>query len=287
MQCCRLLLLNSGSYESSLRDGLSDYNIGFLGTSSPEEALHFIQDEVCGAVLWEIKQFSQKEIDFLQRILSLESKLPVIILAEEEPPQNLELFSLGIFALLKLPVNCVELLELVQSAFDIARHGDQIKIISATPSWIEVSIPAITTYIPRLSNWINKWMAGFSERDTQRLVFAFRELVQNAIEHGSHFCADKKVSIRYLIAKKFILFEIEDEGVGFNFGQIPHAAVGKRKNAAMEVMQYRKKIGMRPGGLGIASVQSIADELIYNQKGNKVTMVRYFPTDSKQEKDCK
>ncbi len=281
MQCCRLLLLDSKEYESSLKEGLLERNIEIIITSDEEEALHLIQEHSCLAMLWDAHTITKDTLEYIEILKAANSALPIILLADNDSSNiTLELFSLEVFAFLKKPANCVELLELIQSALDIAEQGDGLQILSATSSWIEVNIPAQTSYIPRLSNWVGKLLLGFSERDHQRLVYAFRELVQNAIEHGSQFCASKKVKIQYLLSKRFLCFQIEDEGNGFKMNQIPHAAIGYRsKNAAMEVMLYRKRLGMRPGGLGIVSVQSIADELIYNQKGNCVALIKYLPTE--------
>lgn len=277
MQCCRLLLLNVKDYERAIREGLLDREVELTIATSEEEALHLVQDGSYTALLWEIAKIDTEHIEFIKQIHTMAKEMPILILANQETAEvSYTLFSLGVFALLHTPVNPVELLELLQASLDIAVQGDKLQFISVSPSWIEIKIPAQTCYIPRLSNWISKWILGFSERDTQRLIFAFRELLQNAIEHGSGFCASKNVTMRYILSKRFVSFQIEDEGPGFNFSQIPHAAVGKRKNAAMDVMLYRKKIGMRPGGLGIASVQSIADELIYNQKGNSVMILKYL-----------
>lgn len=277
MQCCRLLLLNVKDYESAIREGLLDREVEFTIATSEEEALHLVQDGCYTALLWEIANITQEHIEFIQKIRKLAQEMPILMVAQQDTlDMSIELFALGVFSVLRKSSNPVELLELLQAALDIVAKKDGLQILSASPSWIEVRIPAQTCYIPRLSSWVSKWILGFSERDTQRLIFAFRELVQNAIEHGSHFCADKNVNIRYIISKKFISFQIDDEGPGFNLSEIPHAAVGKRRNSAMEVMMYRKKIGMRPGGLGIASIQSIADELIYNEKGNSVIIIKYL-----------
>jgi two-component system, OmpR family, response regulator len=41
-------------------------------------------------------------------------------------------------------------------------------------------------------------------------------------------------------------------------------------------VEYRSQNGMRPGGFGIMMVKQIADELMYNQHGNEVVMVKYL-----------
>ncbi len=41
-------------------------------------------------------------------------------------------------------------------------------------------------------------------------------------------------------------------------------------------MTYRDAKGLRPGGYGVLLVQKLVDELIYNEKGNEVLLVKYL-----------
>ena len=42
-------------------------------------------------------------------------------------------------------------------------------------------------------------------------------------------------------------------------------------------MEVRNEMGLRPGGFGILVSRNLADELIYNEKGNEVLLVKYLP----------
>jgi anti-sigma regulatory factor (Ser/Thr protein kinase) len=37
----------------------------------------------------------------------------------------------------------------------------------------------------------------------------------------------------------------------------------------------RSELGMRPGGFGILLVRHLVDELVYNERGNEVLLVKY------------
>ena len=41
-------------------------------------------------------------------------------------------------------------------------------------------------------------------------------------------------------------------------------------------MAYREAKGLRPGGYGVLLTQKLIDELIYDQKGNEVLLVKYL-----------
>ncbi len=278
MQCCRLLVIeDDSSFESSFKKNLLERNYHIVSVSSREEALKHISLSSYSTVLWQIASIQERELYFLREIKSLDEHIPVIVLSDTIDRKILiSLISMKIFACLNKEPDITELMEMIKAALETFSDGEEIKIASAKIDFMEFIIPARTNYIPRLSNYMGYFLFMFTHRDTQRLLYAFRELLQNAMEHGSSYCPSKKIIIRYLQTQKFLFFSIEDEGTGFNLSCLPHAAIGERKNSAMEVMQYRKQNGMRPGGLGIASAFSIADEILYNEKGNAVVMIKYF-----------
>ena len=54
-------------------------------------------------------------------------------------------------------------------------------------------------------------------------------------------------------------------------------AIGDPAGQAGEYDEIRQEKGMRPGGLGLMLVRGLADELIYNEVGNEVVLVKYLP----------
>lgn len=278
MQSCRLLVIeDDSSLEGSFKKNLLERNYQIVSASSKEEALKHISLSLYSTVLWQISNLDGNEVSFLKEIKTIDEHIPVIILCDSIDRKLLVHFiSMKTFAFMPKNPDHTELTEIIKAGLETFADGEEIKITSAKVDFMEIVIPARTNYIPRISNYLGHLFVMFSHRDMQRLLYAFRELLQNAMEHGSSYCPAKKVTIRYLQTQKFLLFSIEDEGSGFNISCLPHAAIGERKNSAMEVMQYRKQIGMRPGGLGIASAFSIADEILYNEKGNSVVMIKYF-----------
>jgi anti-sigma regulatory factor (Ser/Thr protein kinase) len=61
--------------------------------------------------------------------------------------------------------------------------------------------------------------------------------------------------------------------------EIPHASVANPPDDPLRHVVYREAQGMRPGGLGVLLTQKLIDELIYNQDGNDVILVKYIGID--------
>jgi len=123
------------------------------------------------------------------------------------------------------------------------------------------------------------------------LLMGLREMMINAVEHGNlnitydekttslnerNYLAllkerredpkykDKKIKIEYKLYPEKVLYKITDEGKGFD-----HESIRKIKSTALN-----KELSLH--GRGIKMTESVFDEVTFNQKGNSVTLLKYF-----------
>jgi anti-sigma regulatory factor (Ser/Thr protein kinase) len=105
---------------------------------------------------------------------------------------------------------------------------------------------------------------------------AVREMLLNAIEHGGHLDQAKQIRIDLLHSRRALTCFVKDPGVGFHLAKLEHAAVNNPEDDAVKHTLVRESVGMRPGGYGILLAKNFADELIYNEQGNEVVLVKYL-----------
>ena len=98
----------------------------------------------------------------------------------------------------------------------------------------------------------------------------------NAIEHGGRLDPSKYVYISYVRAKHMVQCIVKDPGEGFTLDEIPHAAIANPTDDPIHHVAYREAQGMRPGGFGLLLAKHLVDELLYNEKGNDVLLVKYL-----------
>ncbi len=104
------------------------------------------------------------------------------------------------------------------------------------------------------------------EYNAEMLVMGIDEMVANAIEHGNKFNLDKKVTVEIVLAGRYILATVEDEGEGFDWRE--------KVTVPMELS------GNRERGRGIPLAVLCCDSIVYNQKGNKVYIIKEQTPDS-------
>lgn len=113
-----------------------------------------------------------------------------------------------------------------------------------------------------------------SERD--HFFAAIREVLFNAIEHGGKLNPNELVHLDLIRTRFAVQFFVKDPGPGFHMSGIPHAAINNPPDDVVHHAHVRQEHGMRPGGFGILMAQTYADELIYNQAGNEVLLIKYL-----------
>ena len=73
-----------------------------------------------------------------------------------------------------------------------------------------------------------------------------------------------------------VLYRIADPGEGFDIDGVAHAAINNPEDRPLDHAIIREEMGLRPGGLGLAIIKSIVDELIYNEARNEVVFIKYL-----------
>lgn len=124
--------------------------------------------------------------------------------------------------------------------------------------------------------------SGLTETQSQQLSMAVREMGTNAIEWGHRKQIDRLVTVDYHIDAEKVTIEITDTGPGFNPTQIPHAA---QSEDPVSHMMVRETLGIREGGFGILMSRGLVDDLQFNEQGNQVRLIKYFPAINENASD--
>jgi len=151
-----------------------------------------------------------------------------------------------------------------------------IKVQSAGPEWTQLLLPPTLDARNAVMGYVRCEISDLGGDLSEQLALAVDELLRNAIEHGCHGGAPCSVQFSYLRTARMIQFQIKDTGPGFSMDNVAHAAINNPPEEPLRHAHYRTEKGMRPGGFGIMLVKQIADELIYNEAGNEVVLVKYL-----------
>jgi CheY-like chemotaxis protein/anti-sigma regulatory factor (Ser/Thr protein kinase) len=141
---------------------------------------------------------------------------------------------------------------------------------------VHFRLPSDVRYLEELNGLLASLFlfTPLSPVQIRQLMSVVRELGVNAIEWGHRRQADRPVTVTYHIDRAKVSIVIRDSGPGFNPHALPHAASPDDPLAHLPV---REALGLREGGFGILMARTMVDELQYNETGNEVRLVKYFP----------
>jgi|GEM_PF-3545123 len=147
----------------------------------------------------------------------------------------------------------------------------------------------------RLTRNVAKYLPA---REGTLLRVALREIIINAIEHGNldisfedktkaimenryiHFiaerqkdpvCRNRRVTIEYEVSPEKVVYRICDEGEGFDYQSI----------LKTDIEQLNES--MVAHGRGLRLSQEFFDTITFNEFGNEVSLIRYFPVDGEKK----
>ncbi|MCY2975806.1 MAG: ATP-binding protein [Planctomycetota bacterium] len=124
----------------------------------------------------------------------------------------------------------------------------------AIPSDLDVGHEQIESLMTELEK------ASWDGRDLFHVRMAVEEAVVNSIEHGNKRDTSKIVQLDFRVSPELCYIDIIDQGEGFD----PDAL---RDCTDEEFVD-------KPRGRGVMLIKELMSEAVYNEKGNRLTMIR-------------
>lgn len=123
-----------------------------------------------------------------------------------------------------------------------------------------LELPSKTESLSKIELLIEEICQTFkiSEDSYGNILIALTEAVNNAITHGNKLDPSKKVNLEYETTKNQLSFTIKDEGIGFDYDDIPDPTLPENI----------EKIN----GRGVFLMKSLADEVKFEENGALVKL---------------
>ncbi len=251
---------------------LTDYDVA--GAASGEEGLALFQSQPFDLVICDLVLPGIGGLEAMRKFRQDRPEQRIMVVSAFGTKENL-LASLReqVIDFIVKPFSAEQLQTAVK---DLLARERSIEVISASPKWIELRVPARFQVASSLENLLKNLQVDIDQETRETVSIAFRELINNAIEHGCKGDLDGMLLLSYVRLSKGILYRIQDPGRGFNLGAIPHAAISNPPDDAFQHLKIREQSGMRAGGFGLVLLRFLADELVFSERGNDVIFIKYL-----------
>jgi anti-sigma regulatory factor (Ser/Thr protein kinase)/CheY-like chemotaxis protein len=240
------------------------------------EALVMASRRKFDLILTSAKTSGREDVELLRKLRFARPHTRLIILAEESTPADvIASMREHAFSYFSKPFSPDALAVMIRHAIEDPCWDDGIDVLSATSEWIQIRARCDLKTADRVLQFFEE-IAELPNPERSAVGMSFREMLINAIEHGGRLDPDEQVEISYLRVRHMVTCRISDPGEGFTLDEIPHAAIANPPDDPLHHFEYREAKGMRPGGFGVLVTQGLVDELVYNEQGNEVVLIKYL-----------
>lgn len=271
-----LMVGGDSQIEAQLRDILKSDVWAIQHATDNTTALVMAQKKGFDLILTSEKTSGKEDIELLRKIRVIRPHTRLIIVADEGTPADvITSMREHAFSYFSKPFSPDALAVMIYRAIEEPCWDDGIEVISATPEWIRVLARCDLRTADRVIQFFDE-IAELPSPERNAVGMAFREMLINAIEHGGRLDPNEQVEISYVRARHMVKCRISDPGEGFTLDEIPHAAIANPDDDPMRHQEIRDAQGMRPGGFGVLLAQRLVDQLVYNEQGNEVVLIKYL-----------
>jgi anti-sigma regulatory factor (Ser/Thr protein kinase)/DNA-binding NarL/FixJ family response regulator len=219
----------------------------------------------------------EEDLAFLEEMRAVRPGVRVVVLAHRTTADAvIAALRNEAFACFSAPFEASEIADMVARATQADSWKEGIAVVSAKPDWISVRVNCRLLSAERLLNFLGELRSDVPESPREDLLFAFREVLMNAMEHGGGFDPDQVVEVSAVRTERTLVFYVRDPGPGFDRAALPHAAVSNPGDDPLAHAGVRAESGLRPGGFGLLLASQVVDEMIYSERGNEVLLIKHL-----------
>ncbi len=240
------------------------------------EALELAKARAYDLIITGERSSGKEDIELLRRLRLVRPHTRLIIVTDEFTPGDvLAAIRERAFSYFSRPFSTERLEEMIRIAMSEPYWDDGIEVLSVVPNWIRLCVRCDLATANRLLQFYRE-ASDLPDAETEEVAAAFREILINAMEHGANFDASQHVEVSYVRTRRMVLCRVKDPGQGFSLEELQHSAIANPEDDPFKHMETREAQGKRPGGFGILMAKRLVDDLIYNDKGNEVLLVKYL-----------
>jgi serine/threonine-protein kinase RsbW len=262
----RRILIVDGNAElrGVLSDALREQGHDVISTGDRAEAVERDDLEEFDLVISDLTEDASGGIEIISELKRKRLFVPIVVSSDEAQQHGLvKAFKLGASNYLQRPYDHEELRSIVEKTLGYKlRFIEDVKVLPFVRERIEFELPSDLSLMNGVLHYLIERASalGIIKPDSSNLFIALDEAFVNAVKHGNEGDPRKLVRITADLSAKEARFTVEDEGAGFNVKDIPDPLDPANL--------------FKTSGRGVLLIYNIMDVVEYNERGNRLTMVK-------------
>jgi anti-sigma regulatory factor (Ser/Thr protein kinase) len=219
---------------------------------------------------------AREDLALLRKIRAIRPHTRMIVLTSRRTNDDvIAALREGAFSLFSRPYSTEILKAIVDMALEEPCWDDGIEVVSATPSWIRLMVRCDLATVERMAHFFEQ-LADLPELERFQVATAFREMLLNAAGHGAGFNPEEHVEISYIRARNAVACRVTDPGTGFKPAKDNQSSWPNPPDDKPTAELSDNSRGIHSQSYGILLAKNLVDELIYNEQGNEVVLIKYL-----------
>ena len=265
MEKRRILIVDSNDeLRSLLEQVLSELGHEVVATGSRAKALARNDLQAFDLVISDLTDETEGGVQIFSELKRKRLLVPVVVSTEEaRQPDIVKAFRLGAANYLRQPYDKEELRSIVEKTLAYKlRFVEDLRALPYVRERIDFELPSDLSLMNGVLHYLMERVSklGIVQPNRSNLFVALDEAFVNAVVHGNANDPRKLVRITAELSAKEARFTIEDQGEGFKVGELPDP----RDPSNL----------FKTSGRGVLLIHNIMDEVQYNERGNRLTMVK-------------
>jgi anti-sigma regulatory factor (Ser/Thr protein kinase) len=273
----RVLIIGTCEVSQKIGAVLSAANFPMEYSAGHANTLQKLRMRSFGVVVTDPDSDLDEDLALLEEMRDIRPGVKCIFLARQSTPDEvIAALRARVFACFSPPFDPEEIAHLACSAASDNQWRDDIQVLSAKPGWVAVRVNCRLINAERLVTFAKELNAQLPEDARDEIIQALREILLNAMEHGAAFNPEQVVEVTAVRTRRSLVFYVRDPGAGFRRESLDHAAIANPSDDPAAHIVQREEEGMRPGGYGLLLAAGTVDELLFNEIGNEVVLIKYL-----------
>ena len=240
------------------------------------EALHHVRERAFDVAVTNPATSIAEDLALATELCRARPGLRIIALSPAASHEDLiAALRAHVFACFTPPFDALEIAGMIRSALDASAWHDGIEVVSGLANWCTLRVSCHLLTADRLVRFMSEHLTMIEETERNLLVAAFREMLLNAMEHGAGFDSEKVVEVTAARTKRAIVYHFRDPASASIGGPRARGEAPTPEEVFASAVR-RAELGMRPGGFGMLIARQVADELVYNERGNELLLIKHL-----------
>ena len=258
---------------STLSEILSELRVNPITAIDGAEAIENIKTRKIDLIITDLMMPNMDGFELIQKTRQLNINIPIAVISGHGEVKNVvSALSRGAYNFITKPFTIKEIESIVKRGlrlreFSLGTH----RLLEGIKNYTEMNIPSYPHLLPSAALYVVRecqWRGVEDEAMLSNISICIDELLNNAMIHGNDLDETKKIYAKFVFDQEKLTLSVEDEGNGFDY-----------KNLLTEFSEDSQTL---PTKRGLFIVNYLMDELSFNEKGNKVTTVKYLQPEGKR-----